>query len=80
MFSLKNSKNSQEKACAGASFKKSYIPEACNVIKKRLQHRCFLRILQKILRTCFVEHLQTDASGTFLFKHTDVKKQKHKIE
>ena len=35
----------------------------CNFIKKRLQHRCFLVNIAKLLRTAFIEHLLVAASG-----------------
>ena len=43
--------------------------EACNCIKKRLQHRHFLVNIAKILRrTYFEEHLQTAASVLLIIK------------
>ena len=42
MGALKNFANfTGENACVGASFKKVLGPQACNFIKKRLQHRYF---------------------------------------
>ena len=40
-------------------FFKIGVPQACNFIKKRLKHRCFLVKLAKFLRTPFFkEHLR----------------------
>ena len=43
--------------------------EACNCIKKRLQHRCFLVNIVKFLRTTyFEEHLRTAAFVLLIIK------------
>ena len=55
---LENSPNSQENICARVSFLIKLQPKACNVIKKRLQHRYFHVNVAKFLRTAFlIEHL-----------------------
>ena len=47
---LKISQDAQENTCVG-------VLQACNFIKKRLQHRCFSVKIAKFLRTSFKEHL-----------------------
>ena len=54
---LKISQYSQEKTCVVVSFYKVAGIQACNVIKKRLQRRCFPTTIAKFLRTAlFMEH------------------------
>ena len=47
---LKNSQNSQGNTCARLFFNKVAGLKACNFIKKRLQHGCFLVKFAKLLR------------------------------
>ena len=46
---LKNLQYSQENTCVGASFFK--VPDLCNFIKQKLQHRYFPVNIAKYLRT-----------------------------
>ena len=51
--------NLQENTCASASFLIKLQAEACNFVKNRLWHRCFLVNFAKFLRTPFLtEHLR----------------------
>ena len=43
--------NSQKNTCGGAFFNRVASIQACNFIKKRLEHRCFSMKLAKFLRT-----------------------------
>ena len=46
-----------ERHVSESLFNKLAVQKACNLIKKRLQHRCFLMNIAKYLRTaCFTEH------------------------
>ena len=47
---LKISQISQENTCAGLFLNKAAALQACNLIKKRLQHRCFPVKFAKFLR------------------------------
>ena len=56
---LKISQNSQQNTCVRVSFKKVAGLRPCNIIKKRIQHRCFLVKFAKLLWTpFFTEHLR----------------------
>ena len=58
VLKIKHSQNSQENTCVGVSFNKIAGLQACNSIKKKLQHRCFAVKIEKFLRTDFsMEHL-----------------------
>ena len=55
---LKILQTSQENTCVGVFFKRVAGLRLCNIIKKRLQHRCFAVKFAKFLRTSFLtEHL-----------------------
>ena len=62
----------------GSLFHKVVDLQDCKYIKKRLQHRCFLRNLQKCLRIPFLinfcEHQRTSASLSGLLGWVKVKK------
>ena len=56
---LEISQNSQENTCARVSFLIKLQASACNFIKKKLWHSCFLVNFVKFIRTPFVtEHLR----------------------
>ena len=52
----------RETSVLGSLFDKVVGLEACNYITKGLQHRCFLRNLQKFANIFFEKYLQTAAS------------------
>ena len=58
----------------GSHFNEVLGLQACNYIKKGLQHRCFLRNLQKFSNTFFEKHLETTASQSRLVGWVKVKK------
>ena len=54
---LKISQYSQENTCVGVFFNKVSDLQACNFIKKRLQHRCFPVKFAKFLRTAILKNI-----------------------
>ena len=54
---LKNSQNSQGNTCARLFFNKVAGLKACNFIKKRLQHGCFLVKFAKLLRAPILKNM-----------------------
>ena len=61
---LKYSQYSQENTCVGVFFNKVAGLRLANVLKKRLQHRCFpVNVAELFKNTYFEEHLRTAASG-----------------
>ena len=58
----------------GSLFNKVVGLQPCNYIRKGLQHRCFLRNLQKFSNTFFEKYLQTAASLSGLLGWVKVKK------
>ena len=57
-------------------FKKVAGLRAANLFKRGSSTDVFLEILRKFLRTFFVEHVRTGASGIFMLKQNEAKKQK----
>ena len=66
---LKNSANLAGKHVCRCLFLKKLqaFSQACNFIKKRLQHRYFPVKFVKLLRSFFTEHLLVAASGRFIY-------------
>ena len=53
---LKVSQIHRKKNCIEVSFSSNCRPLACNFVKKRLQHKCFLVNFAKILRTSSLQN------------------------
>ena len=70
---LKTSHYSQKIAVLGSLFNKVAGLQACNIIKRRLYHRCFPMNIAKFWRTPILkkEHQRTAASGPN-YKHSDL--------
>ena len=74
-YSLKLRNIFRKTLVLGSFFKKVVGLHNCKYIKKRLQHRCFLRNLRKILRTHFLKNIcKTSASLSGFLGWVKVKK------
>ena len=57
MLFLKNSQYSQENICVGVSFNKIVVLQGLQLIKMRLQHRCFPVNIAKFLRAPILKNI-----------------------
>ena len=64
---------SQEDACVGVSLNIFAGVKACNFIKKKLQHRCFLVSIAKFLRTAFLYNTSDGGCCCWWFHYRNIK-------